>query len=77
MKRLGYERYGAHGNEGGSLISPEGGRVDPECRPDISRHSRRPVPGLDSALTRGYVAIQYFWVDLLQTVSCVNLSARC
>ena len=30
MKRLGYERYGAHGNDAGSLISPEVGRADPE-----------------------------------------------
>ena len=28
MARLGYERYGAVGNDGGSLISPEVGRVD-------------------------------------------------
>ncbi|MFG3703525.1 epoxide hydrolase family protein [Micromonospora sp. NPDC047670] len=30
MRRLGYDRYGAAGNDGGSLISPEVGRVDPE-----------------------------------------------
>ena len=30
MGRLGYERYGAHGNDGGSQISPEVGR----CAPD-------------------------------------------
>jgi pimeloyl-ACP methyl ester carboxylesterase len=30
MRRLGYERYGAVGNDGGSMISPEVGRVDPE-----------------------------------------------
>src|SRR3954447_2970790 len=30
MARLGYERYGAHGNDGGSMISPEVGRFDPE-----------------------------------------------
>src|SRR3989442_15040940 len=30
MKRLGYTRYGAHGNDAGSLISPEVGRFDPE-----------------------------------------------
>lgn len=29
MRRLGYERYGAVGNDGGSMISPEVGRVDP------------------------------------------------
>ena len=30
MSRLGYERYGAVGNDGGSMISPEMGRLDPE-----------------------------------------------
>jgi epoxide hydrolase len=30
MARLGYERYGAHGNDAGSLVSPEVGRQDPE-----------------------------------------------
>jgi len=29
MRRLGYERYGAVGNDGGSMISPEVGRLDP------------------------------------------------
>jgi pimeloyl-ACP methyl ester carboxylesterase len=30
MGRLGYERYGTHGNDAGSLISPEVGRSDPD-----------------------------------------------
>ena len=30
MRRLGYERYGAVGNDAGSTISPELGRVDPD-----------------------------------------------
>ena len=30
MGRLGYTRYGAVGNDAGSLISPELGRIDPE-----------------------------------------------
>jgi epoxide hydrolase len=30
MRRLGYERYGAIGNDGGSMVSPEVGRLDPE-----------------------------------------------
>jgi epoxide hydrolase len=30
MERLEYERYGAHGNDSGSQISPEIGRLDPE-----------------------------------------------
>jgi pimeloyl-ACP methyl ester carboxylesterase len=30
MNRLGYKRYGAAGNDAGSMISPELGRIDPE-----------------------------------------------
>jgi pimeloyl-ACP methyl ester carboxylesterase len=30
MERLGYDRYGAVGNDAGSFVSPELGRVDPE-----------------------------------------------
>ncbi len=30
MHRLGYARYGAAGNDAGSMISPEIGRLDPE-----------------------------------------------
>lgn len=30
MHRLGYERYGAIGNDGGSMISPEIGRIAPQ-----------------------------------------------
>ena len=29
MRRLGYERYGAHGNDAGSFVTPELGRIDP------------------------------------------------
>jgi pimeloyl-ACP methyl ester carboxylesterase len=30
MERLGYERYGAHGNDTGSMVSPELGRLAPD-----------------------------------------------
>jgi pimeloyl-ACP methyl ester carboxylesterase len=30
MAGLGYERYGAHGNDAGAFVAPELGRVDPE-----------------------------------------------
>lgn len=30
MHRLGYERYGAVGNDAGAMVSPEVGRLDPE-----------------------------------------------
>jgi pimeloyl-ACP methyl ester carboxylesterase len=30
MRRLGYERYGAAGNDGGAFVAPEVGRADPD-----------------------------------------------
>src|ERR687895_2457969 len=30
MERLGYDRYGAHGNDAGAIVAPLQGRVDPE-----------------------------------------------
>lgn len=30
MRRLGYDRYGTAGNDGGSFVAPEQGRIDPE-----------------------------------------------
>src|SRR4029450_1862190 len=30
LRRLGYDRYGAHGNDAGSIVAPLQGRIDPE-----------------------------------------------
>ncbi len=30
MRRLGYDRYGAHGNDAGAIVAPLQGQVDPE-----------------------------------------------
>ena len=30
MGRLGYDRYGAHGNDAGAIVAPLQGRVDPD-----------------------------------------------
>lgn len=30
MERLGYDRYGAHGNDAGAIVAPAQGRVDPD-----------------------------------------------
>jgi epoxide hydrolase len=30
MKRLGYDRYGAHGNDAGAIVAPLQGRLDPD-----------------------------------------------
>jgi hypothetical protein len=30
MRRLGYDKYGAHGNDAGAFVAPELGRIDPD-----------------------------------------------
>jgi hypothetical protein len=43
MRRLGYDRYGAHGGDTGSVVSPELGRVAPDhVVPRTSKGSPRP-----------------------------------
>ena len=44
MRRLGYDRYGAVGNDAGSMISPELGRVDRRARVRRARHADLLVP---------------------------------
>jgi pimeloyl-ACP methyl ester carboxylesterase len=53
MRRLGYERYGAVGNDGGSLISPEVGRVDPSHVAGVHVTQIFSFPGGDPAEFEG------------------------
>ena len=48
MDRLGYDRYGAVGNDAGSMITPELGRIDPRARrrASTSRRSSRSRPAI-------------------------------
>ena len=56
MRRLGYERYGAAGNDAGSMISPEVGRLDPGPRRRRPRHPALLVPVGRSVRVRGHDA---------------------
>ncbi|MBG0825154.1 epoxide hydrolase [Planomonospora sp. ID91781] len=51
MRRLGYDRYGAHGNDAGSVISPVLGRIDPEHV--IAVHVNQIFPSGDPAESQG------------------------
>ncbi|TDE09472.1 epoxide hydrolase family protein [Jiangella asiatica] len=53
MRRLGYERYGLHGNDGGSLISPEVGRTDPDHVAGVHVTQIFSFPSGDPAETEG------------------------
>ncbi|NED94653.1 epoxide hydrolase [Phytoactinopolyspora alkaliphila] len=69
MSRLGYERYGLHGNDGGSLISPEVGRLDGQHVAGVhvtqifSFPSGDPaeMEGLSEEEMAGLQVLQQFW----------------
>lgn len=72
MRRLGYDRYGAVGNDGGSMISPEVGRLDPEHCVGVHVTQLFSFPSGDPAemadLTQDEQAalahLQWFWENL-------------
>ncbi|WP_433437783.1 epoxide hydrolase family protein [Nonomuraea sp. CA-141351] len=71
MARLGYERYGAAGNDGGSMISPEVGRIDPDHVVGVhvtqlfSFPSGDPAEfaGLSEEEQAGLAVLDWFWKE--------------
>ena len=69
MARLGYERYGAIGNDAGSMISPELGRLAPEHVTGVHVTQLFSFPagdpaeltGLDEDEQAGLSVLQWFW----------------
>lgn len=69
MKRLGYKRYGAAGNDAGSNISPELGRIDPERVTGVHVTQIFSFPSGDPAEMEGLTMeeqsalqhLQWFW----------------
>ncbi len=69
MARLGYERYGAIGNNAGSMISPELGRQEPERVAGVHVTQLFSFPGGDPAELAGLdedeqaamSVLQWFW----------------
>jgi pimeloyl-ACP methyl ester carboxylesterase len=72
MARLGYERYGVAGNDAGSMVGPEIGRLAPDAAIGIhvtqifSFPSGDPAEfeGLSEADTKGVAHLQWFWENL-------------
>ncbi len=71
MSRLGYERYGAIGNDGGSMVSPEVGRHDPEHVVGVhvtqvfSFPSGDPAEfeGMSAEELQGLEVLKWFWEE--------------
>jgi epoxide hydrolase len=72
MKRLGYKRYGAVGNDAGSNISPEVGRLDPEHVVGVHVTQIFSFPSGDPAEMEGLTDeeqaalqhLQWFWENM-------------
>jgi pimeloyl-ACP methyl ester carboxylesterase len=72
MRRLGYTRYGAVGNDAGSMISPEVGRLDPQRVVGVhvtqvfSFPSGDPAEfeGLSEQEHAGLAVLNWFWQNL-------------
>jgi pimeloyl-ACP methyl ester carboxylesterase len=72
MRRLGYERYGAIGNDAGAFVAPEVGRADPEHVAGVhvtqifSFPSGDPaeMEGLSEADQAAMRHLQWFWEEM-------------
>ena len=67
MRRLGYDRYGAHGNDSGALVSPELGRIAPEHVIGVHVTQIFSFPSGDSAEFEGLSEADFQNLQFLQT----------
>ena len=74
MRRLGYDRYGAHGNDGGSFVSPEVGRIDPDHVIGVHVTQLFSFPSGDPAELEGLSEEELGYLQFLQLFND-NLSA--
>jgi epoxide hydrolase len=66
MRHLGYRRYGAAGNDAGSIISPEIGRADPEGVAGVHVTQVFSFPSGDPAEFEGFGQEEYRRLGVLQ-----------
>ncbi|MEV6909000.1 epoxide hydrolase family protein [Amycolatopsis sp. NPDC051071] len=66
MRRLGYERYGTHGNDAGSFVAPEIGRVDQEHVIGVHVTQLFSFPSGDPAEFEGMTEQELEYVRFLQ-----------
>ncbi|WP_037307879.1 epoxide hydrolase family protein [Amycolatopsis orientalis] len=67
MRRLGYERYGTHGNDAGSFVAPEVGRVDPEHVIGVHVTQLFSFPSGDPAEFEGMTEQELEYMQFLQS----------
>jgi pimeloyl-ACP methyl ester carboxylesterase len=66
MRRLGYDRYGAHGNDAGAIVAPIQGRVDPEHVVGVHVNQLFSFPSGDPAELEGLTQQEVEYLAFLQ-----------
>ena len=66
MGRLGYDRYGAHGNDAGAIVAPLQGRVDPEHVIGVHVNQLFSFPSGDPAEFEGLTPEELQYLSFLQ-----------
>jgi epoxide hydrolase len=66
MRRLGYARYGAHGNDAGAIVAPLQGRVDPEHVIGVHVNQLFSFPSGDPAEFEGLTPEELQYLQFLQ-----------
>jgi pimeloyl-ACP methyl ester carboxylesterase len=66
MKRLGYERYGAHGNDAGAIVAPLQGRIDPDRVIGVHVNQIFSFPSGDPAEFEGMTQEELQYLQFLQ-----------
>ncbi len=67
MRRLGYERYGAHGNDAGAIVAPLQGLVDPAGVIGVHVNQIFSFPTGDPAEFEGLTPEEFQYLQFLQS----------
>ena len=66
MHRLGYDRYGAHGNDAGAIVAPLQGRLDPDHVIGVHANQIFSFPSGDPAEFEGLTQEELQYLEFLQ-----------
>ena len=67
MRRLGYDRYGAHGNDAGAIVAPIQGRLDPDHVVGVHVNQIFSFPSGDPAEFEGLTQEEFQYLEFLKS----------
>ena len=67
MRRLGYDRYGAHGNDAGAIVAPVQGRLDPDHVVGVHVNQIFSFPSGDPGEFEGLTPEEFQYLEFLQS----------